>query len=279
MEMIRSLHAIQETQIRSLGCEDPQEKEMANYSSILAWKIPWMEEPCRLQSLVLQRPIPYMKPYIFNFLSFTNIQGWLFTNAACHLTLKKMKDTKNPLNHYFLTNNTFPMIAKGKPWAIPKQQQSVCTSSFIPDSSPISSQLRESTSDICFQFYGVQVLSFSKELILGCSSCLLCLGLSKTHPVPIFESQTWTLLGASQGNRRPQEEDILTLGSVKVTQSCPALCDPMGCTVHGILQVRILEWVAFHFRGSYQLRDQTQFSRIASKFFTSWATREALIHR
>ena len=50
----------------------------------------------------------------------------------------------------------------------------------------------------------------------------------------------------------------------------------MGCTVPGIVQARILEWVAFPFsRGSSQPRDQTQVSRIAGGFFTSWATREA----
>ena len=63
----------------------------------------------------------------------------------------------------------------------------------------------------------------------------------------------------------------------KVAQSCPTLCDPMDYTVHGILQARILEWVAFPFsRGSSQPRDQTQVSHIAGRFFTSWATREAL---
>ena len=62
---------------------------------------------------------------------------------------------------------------------------------------------------------------------------------------------------------------------VKVNQSCPTLCDPMDC-VHGILQARILEWVAFPFsRGYSQARDQTQVSHIAGGFFTSWATREA----
>ena len=51
---------------------------------------------------------------------------------------------------------------------------------------------------------------------------------------------------------------------VKVTQSCPTLCDTMDCTVHGILEARILEWVAFPFsRGSFQPRDQTQVSHIA----------------
>ena len=64
---------------------------------------------------------------------------------------------------------------------------------------------------------------------------------------------------------------------VKVAQSCPTLCDPMDYTVHGILQARILEWVAFLFsRGSSQPRDRTQVSHTAGGFFTSWATREAL---
>jgi len=63
---------------------------------------------------------------------------------------------------------------------------------------------------------------------------------------------------------------------VKVAQSCLTLCDPMNYTVHGILQVRILEWVVYLFsRGSSQPRDWTQVSLIAGRFFTSWATREA----
>ena len=57
---------------------------------------------------------------------------------------------------------------------------------------------------------------------------------------------------------------------VKVSQSCLTLCDPMDCTVHGILQARILEWRAFPFsRGSSQLRDRTQVSCVAGGFFTS----------
>ena len=53
--MRKSLPAMQETLVRSLGWEDPLEKEMATHTSILAWKIPWMEEPGRLQSMGLQR--------------------------------------------------------------------------------------------------------------------------------------------------------------------------------------------------------------------------------
>ena len=57
---------------------------------------------------------------------------------------------------------------------------------------------------------------------------------------------------------------------VKFAQLHPTLCDPMEYIVHGILQARILEWVAFPFsRGSSQPRDQTQVSRIAGRFFTS----------
>ena len=47
--------AMQETGVQSLGLEDPLGKEMANYSSILAWKIPWMKDPGGLQSMGLQR--------------------------------------------------------------------------------------------------------------------------------------------------------------------------------------------------------------------------------
>ena len=65
----------------------------------------------------------------------------------------------------------------------------------------------------------------------------------------------------------------------EVAQSCPTLCDPMGCSlpgssVHGIFQARVLEWVAISFsRGSSQTMDRT--SRIAGRRFTIWATREA----
>ena len=53
--MVKSLPALQETWVSSLGQEDPLEKEMATHSRILAWEIPWIEEPGRLQSVGLQR--------------------------------------------------------------------------------------------------------------------------------------------------------------------------------------------------------------------------------
>ena len=54
-QVIKRLPALQETQVRSLGREDPLEKAMATHSSILAWRIPWMEEPGGLQSMGSQR--------------------------------------------------------------------------------------------------------------------------------------------------------------------------------------------------------------------------------
>ena len=65
----------------------------------------------------------------------------------------------------------------------------------------------------------------------------------------------------------------------EVAQSCPTLCDPADCSppgssAHGILQARVLEWVAISFsRGSARPRDWTQVSHIAGRRFNLWATR------
>ena len=68
----------------------------------------------------------------------------------------------------------------------------------------------------------------------------------------------------------------------EVAHSCPTLCDPVDCnlrvfSIHGILQARILEWIAVSFsRGSSRPRDLTRVSRIGGRRFNVWATREAL---
>ena len=54
-QRLKRLPVMQETQVRSLGWEDPLEKEMATHSSTLAWKLPWLEEPGGLQSMGLLR--------------------------------------------------------------------------------------------------------------------------------------------------------------------------------------------------------------------------------
>ena len=52
---VKNLPSVQETQVRSLAREDPLQKEMATHSSVLAWRIPWTEEPGGLQSMGLQK--------------------------------------------------------------------------------------------------------------------------------------------------------------------------------------------------------------------------------
>ena len=54
-QTVKSLPAMWEARVQSLGPEDPLEKEMATHSSILSWRIPWMEEPGRLQPIGSQR--------------------------------------------------------------------------------------------------------------------------------------------------------------------------------------------------------------------------------
>ena len=62
-QMVKNPPAMQETQVRSLGQEYPMEKGMATHSSILAWRIPWTEEPGRLQSIGSQRSIGHNWSY------------------------------------------------------------------------------------------------------------------------------------------------------------------------------------------------------------------------
>ena len=71
--LVKNLPEMQETQVQSLGWESPLEKEMATHSSILAWRFPWTEELCGLQSLGLQRirydfhfyPLVWVRFHIF----------------------------------------------------------------------------------------------------------------------------------------------------------------------------------------------------------------------
>ena len=85
-----------------------------------------------------------------------------------------------------------------------------------------------------------------------------------------YVSANHAVLENTVSGAQERRVDIRNRTKVKVAQSCPTLCDPVDYTVHGILQVRTLEWVAFPFsRGSSQPRDRTQVSHIANGFFTS----------
>ena len=87
-------------------------------------------------------------------------------------------------------------------------------------------------------------------------------------PLPAF--CLWENLAKDKFNQGSEKMQKQRKSKVKDTQSFPTLWDPMDYTVHGILQVRILGWVAIPFsRGSSQPRDQTQVSHIRGGFFTS----------
>ena len=90
----------------------------------------------------------------------------------------------------------------------------------------------------------------------------------------------YLLLSLTITQKQPRVGDHSLRVKVLVSRSCPTHCNPTNCSppgssVHGILQARILQWVAISFsRGSSQLRDQAQVSCIACRLFTVWSTRE-----
>ena len=92
-----------------------------------------------------------------------------------------------------------------------------------------------------------------------------------------------TLVGSTDFTGRTATWQAWVKSESEVTQSCPTLWDPMDCStpgssLHGILQARVLEWVAISFsRGSSRPRDRTWVSLIPGRRFNLWATREAHI--
>ena len=120
--------------------------------------------------------------------------------------------------------------------------------------------------EICLQFSGRHVISTSS---LRDATYKIQGGKVKAPKVSTFST-----------NFVERSKLLMEKGEKKeVAQSCPTLCDPVDCSppgssIHGILQARILEWVAISFsRGSSWPRDQTQVSRIAGRHFNLWATR------
>ena len=73
--MVKNLPVVQETQVRSLGQEDPLKEEMATHSSVFAWEIPWTEEPTGLQSMVSQSHdlVTKQQQQIYNTVKLTDI--------------------------------------------------------------------------------------------------------------------------------------------------------------------------------------------------------------
>ena len=114
---------------------------------------------------------------------------------------------------------------------------------------------------------------------------------SSVHGILQARILEWVAISFFRGSSRPRDQTRVSCTADRVftkwamreaqreSESDSVLSDSLQPIVHGILQARILEWVAFPFsRGSSQPRDQTQISHIAGRFFTSWATRETHVN-
>ena len=101
-QMVKRLPTMRETQVQSLGQEDPLEKDMAPHSSTLAWKIPWMEEPGRLQSMGSQR-VGHDWVTSFHFTSMAGKEdNWVYvcvhTHTHTHTETHTQKQKWKPCN-------------------------------------------------------------------------------------------------------------------------------------------------------------------------------------
>ena len=110
--MVKCLPAMRQTRVQSLGWEDPLEKEMATHSSTLAWKIPWTEEPGRLQSMGLQR-VGHTEQLHFH--NDVTMQNYFLTS----LFICKPIQFSNPflLPHRTWRNSTELCLLRGRQWS------------------------------------------------------------------------------------------------------------------------------------------------------------------
>ena len=114
-----------------------------------------------------------------------------------------------------------------------------------------------------------------RDLAAAAAPYYLCTYLFKT----IWQGSDWVWNVLYSRARQIRVKQIFSFSWSEVAQLCPALCDPMNCSLPGsfvreIFQARVLEWVAISFsRGCSQPRDWTWVSRIAGRCFTIWATR------
>ena len=195
------------------------EKAMATHSSTLAWKIPWVEEPGRLQFMGSLR-----------------------------------------VGHDWATSlSLFTFMHWRRKWQP--------TPVFLPG----ESQGQGSLVGCCL--WG-RTESDTTEATAAAAAIALQYPWSIDSRIPV-DAKLWRFLN-------PDIKWHSEVLCVLVTQSCPFLCNPMDCSpscfpVHGVLQARILQWVAMpSSRGSSWPRDWTWVTFIEGRFFTNWATREAL---
>ena len=278
--MVKRLPTMWETWVRSLGWEDPLEKEMATHSSILAWKIPRTEEPGRLQSTGSQRvrhdwatslSLSLKTDYwskLYPGVSVNILQGISSLLSVSHGSSFPHSYQTSLTPQSWETggwgNSIRPLSQRN--WKTKHHKSWPAGPPFGPFSWRHWTKLTSKLS--CRSKPGSSITALGvedkEEEFLGWAFCIsfLFLSLFKWHFV-ISTSGPFYLL------------------KVKVAQSCPTLCDPIDCSpqgssVHGILQARILEWVAVPFsKGSSQPRDWIHVSHTAGRFFIVWATSEA----
>ena len=142
--------------------------------------------------------------------------------------------------------------------------------------------------------YDQQAVSTLMEVLWNCmkathgleGDCLLPTVILHHHPTTSkIQPPSLTAIYSDSPEKSQTVQSVFpmdVLVAVKYTQLCPTLCGPMdssppGPSVHGILQVRILEWVAISFcRGSSQPRDWIWVAHFVNRLFTDWTTREDL---
>ena len=103
VQWVKNSPAIQVTRVQSLGQEDPLEEEMTTHSSILAWKIPWTEEPSRLQFMESQKvrsDLTYSTQDIYIYI---NNNTYIYIYNKIHTYIYKNKRTKKMGNELILT--------------------------------------------------------------------------------------------------------------------------------------------------------------------------------
>ena len=294
-----AMQEMKETWVRPLSQEDPLEEGMVTHSSILAWIIPWTEDPSGVQSIELQKVR----------------HNWAHTGRVikmligpCVLVAQSCPTLCSPMDC------SPPRLLC--PWDSPSKNTGAGSHSPLQGSSWPRDWIQVSCmqtlyhlshqgspwnplSQIQIQWGEItKKIHHCKNRLLYLNSSLREQGLEgsrhqteKVRCVLECKEDTESLRGLPRGNLEgkeirwcwsPQvktEVIVMQTGSPKCqfgTKEIPVKVKVAQlCLTHGILQARILNWVAFPFcRGSSQPRDQTQVFCIKVGFFTSWATGE-----
>ena len=238
---------------------------MAIHSRIIAWKIPRTEEPGRLQSMGTQRVGHDWA---------TSLSHMVLWGISEHLTQRSLEKFNTQTEKF--TTRLFKCFINSQPL----HKMLTCYVMLVREHKCVSTRKQNLT---VTQYMNTKsAFSFTPTLLLGS-----WIKHWKFIWYPYF-TQREGVCAHTHIHTSPRLWNTFISYRVhevkwsEVAQSCPTLfdpvdCSPPGCSVHGILQARKLEWVAISFsRGSSQPRDRTQVSHIAGRCFNLWATREAL---